>query len=527
MAVVALWLVISVPAPAFGHAVLIETIPGDGETLMEFPGEVLLRFDEPVETTPASIRVYDAGARRVDLGDARATGPGLVRVGLPDRFGDGSYLVTWRVVSADGHPIRGGFVFSVGSGGPGLEESLVAELLGAEGDAAVGVAAWLARWIAYASVLVAAGGLILRRFIPDAGGRRGVSVVRLMVVAGVVASGTQIPLLGLEVTGLGFTSALSSPVLTAGIGSTVGVAALVRVIALVGIGVIVRRPRSVSVLLLVALAVAGELITGHTRTTDPAWLLVSADGFHLLAAMIWVGGLALVVFGDAGDGSGRLDRELVRRYADLALRAVVVLAFSGLAMAIALVDSWDAVLGTNYGRTLSAKVVLVAAVLALALHGRRNLVPRLVAEPLISARLLGTMRMEIAGLALVVAVTAALVNLAPGSAPPGPFSTYVPFGEHQLNVVVDPARVGTNEFHFFVLTPGGLPALVTGAATLELRHVPEDIGPIVRPLTVAGSGHYLYIGSDLMIPGPWELTVRRQAGEFDEVVAVVEVEVGR
>ena len=94
------------------------------------PGAVVFRFSEPVEGNFGAVRVYDAEGERVDEGDAfhpDGEGPKLgvhLKPGLPD----GSYTATYRVVSADGHIVSGGYVFSIGKAGRAPEET-VAELV--------------------------------------------------------------------------------------------------------------------------------------------------------------------------------------------------------------------------------------------------------------------------------------------------------------------------------------------------------------------------------------------------------------
>ena len=80
-------------------------------------GFVLLRFDEPVETAFGAIRVYDARAHRVDSGEVERPSEKEARIALDRRLAQGTYTVTWRAVSADGHPVSGAFVFHVGAPG--------------------------------------------------------------------------------------------------------------------------------------------------------------------------------------------------------------------------------------------------------------------------------------------------------------------------------------------------------------------------------------------------------------------------
>ena len=119
------------PPSAFAHASLIGTTPTRGAVLDRSPAQVVLRFDESVSTVAGSVRVFDGDVRRVDSGDVSKPSSDEVAVGLPAALADGTYTVAWRVLSADSHPIRGAFVFSVGEP-TGDASGVVDEVLDAE-----------------------------------------------------------------------------------------------------------------------------------------------------------------------------------------------------------------------------------------------------------------------------------------------------------------------------------------------------------------------------------------------------------
>ena len=154
------------PAGAAGHAVLTHSTPHRGATVETAPPEVQFDFNEAVEASFGSVRVYDENGDQVDDGDIHRPGGSSisVAVGLEDGLGDGVYTGTYRVVSADGHPVSGGFSFGVGEALPtGGSAPSVAELLedtdaGDDVEGAYGVV----RGLHYASLLfligAAAGG---------------------------------------------------------------------------------------------------------------------------------------------------------------------------------------------------------------------------------------------------------------------------------------------------------------------------------------------------------------------------------
>lgn len=111
VALVGLWC-----PPALAHARLIGSDPAADAALDEAPGQILLRFNEPVEAAFSPVEVHDAGGNRVDEDDARVDPDDarVVLVSLGRNLPDGPYSVDWRVTSIDGHVIEGNYEFAVG-----------------------------------------------------------------------------------------------------------------------------------------------------------------------------------------------------------------------------------------------------------------------------------------------------------------------------------------------------------------------------------------------------------------------------
>src|SRR5260370_19484937 len=99
--------------PAFAHAVLLQTLPGEGAVLTNAPKTVTLRYSEQVEASLGAVRIYDSNSNRVDSGAITKPAPDVVQIAVP-RLRAGAYVVTWRVISADSHPVQGSFTFQVG-----------------------------------------------------------------------------------------------------------------------------------------------------------------------------------------------------------------------------------------------------------------------------------------------------------------------------------------------------------------------------------------------------------------------------
>ncbi|WGD36956.1 copper resistance protein CopC [Lysinibacter sp. HNR] len=103
-------------SPAFAHAELLGTTPEDGAVFEQAPTTVELRFNETVQAINGATRLIADGKDPVAL-DARAV-DSVVSAPLPDSLPDGTYVLSYRIVSADGHPVSGAITFYVGSGAP-------------------------------------------------------------------------------------------------------------------------------------------------------------------------------------------------------------------------------------------------------------------------------------------------------------------------------------------------------------------------------------------------------------------------
>lgn len=147
--------------PAGAHAVLVSSSPGDGVNLDTAPTEVRLEFSEPISAQLGGLRVFDGNGDRVDRGSVEVVDK-TIAVDLEGDLPDGTYVAAYRIVSADAHPVRGGIVFSVGdanASGVG-----VSDFLGDGADVGWEIVGAVARWMAMAGALVAAGGTVFMAF---------------------------------------------------------------------------------------------------------------------------------------------------------------------------------------------------------------------------------------------------------------------------------------------------------------------------------------------------------------------------
>ncbi len=556
-------LVVLQPLPALAHAELATTEPADHESLDEPPTEVVLTFTEEVTALPGAIRVFDAAGERVDEGSVQgAEGSTVLSTSLTSGLGDGAYIVSWDVVSLDDHPISGAFVFQVGSG-PVADDDVIASILSGADASGARTAGVAVRWITYAGSLVAVGATAMLFSLRVETAR--LAVRRLVLIAatiGVIGSVLSVPVQGAEVSGLGWSVVSASDLLSEVLAGGVGRAAMVRIAGLVALMIAVwalGRSKNLPVALAgpaAAVVLVADLLTGHTVTTEPTWLVMTADTVHLAAAALWTGGLAALVvalrsFRAEDDPLGAA--EGVKAFSKMATWSVVALAVAGAVLGWLEVRTFDALISTTYGRVLLVKIALGGTVIAVGAYNNRALVPSVerstVAAPVAVSvgggsadppepphepsaawkRLRRTMAWELVGLGLVVAVTSVLVNLQPAAEAAGvtgAFSTYVPLGSDgsQVNLVIDPNRAGPNQVHAYLIDPSGRPADLGDGVEFVFSHPDHDVGPIEREPIHAGTGHYLHVGPELAIPGIWEIEVV-VSSEFEDTTANVAVTV--
>ena len=172
---------------------------------------------------------------------------------------------------------------------------------------------------------------------------------------------------------------------------------------------------------LASLAWAGHAAAGQG---SQRYLQLSSDVVHLLAAGGWLGALPGLVFLLGRDEPPRTAARAAQRFSTLGAVSVSALVLSGLANAWYLVGSVPALVGTEYGRLLLAKVAVFAAMVMLAAVNRLSLTPRLQRQ---DARALPILRrnamVEIAAGIIVVAIVGALGTTVPGAhqSPAWPF----------------------------------------------------------------------------------------------------------
>lgn len=538
--------------PAAAHASLESTSPGAGQVLVAPPGQVELTFSEPVEVSLGAVRVYDSNAERVEEGEVRHDGGDSVVQPLGD-LANGSYVVTWRVVSADGHPIHGAFTFQVGDVATGDTDALARRLLAADGGSeAVGVVFAVVRFLVFASLvlLVGAAAFCLLAW-PEGLGLPGVR--RLLWWAWGVAVGATVVSVGAQgayVGALALRDVVDLDVVSSVFDTRYGRVALGRVVLLVVAGVALvaaARQRAPdegtdgrgkdgvepSVVARVALGVLGVALllslglSGHAATGDLVPVALVADLVHVGAVGLWLGGLLVVLAVALPRAQPDELRRVVPRFSSIAFAAVAALVATGVFQSWRQVGGLDALTQTTYGHLLLAKLALFVVMVGFGYLGRRWVQRGYRNESVdvgaddaeVVAGYRRSIRVETALGIAILAVTALLVNAQPArSALSQPYSAELVADDLLIDVTIDPAKAGPTDIHVYTLTATGAVAQVEELA-LELSLPERDLGPLEVPLERAGPGHFSAYDVEVPLPGDWTIEVRALVDDFTEATA--------
>jgi putative copper resistance protein D len=206
-----------------------------------------------------------------------------------------------------------------------------------------------------------------------------------------------------------------------------GLVWLARHAVLVLLGVFIAIPADVAdrwnwlvargqALMLATLALVSISAASHAAAVTPGttWA-VAVDVTHLLGTGLWAGGLVAVglllrAVGRA-TGADALPYAVVavRRFSTVALFVMLTLIGSGIASAVAQVETIAALAGTTHGRLLLAKIAVLVPILGIASVNRTRILPAL-STPRAMRRLVVFVAIE-AGLAIVLLALAAAMTL--------------------------------------------------------------------------------------------------------------------
>lgn len=538
---------------AFAHASLLTATPGDGAVLDEPPTEVSLTFTEAVTLGAGYLRVVDGDGDRVDTGNVTVDGA-QAGVALQGSLPDGGYVISYRLISADSHPVSGGIAFAVGDAAVPSIDARGGQGVGTAEDPAVSVLYPTVRWVGYAGLALLAGVLLLGLIDPalrTAARARSLAWLGFdLALAGTVLGGL---LHGPYAAGEGLGALFDADLMSATLETSMGHMTASRLVLIGALGVMLWewfnaetdrralvRSAAATVLAISVTHAAG----GHAAADGVSWLSIPLTAAHLAAVSAWIGGLVLLLL-VVGTGSPLrrvTQRAVAGQFSTVAGWLIAIVIGTGIAQAWVRVGSWEALFTTSYGRLLVAKSALLAAALIAAVLSRR-LIGRGSAGhdaegpdneddrapgALPVRRLRRTMLVETAAGALAIALASVLVATPPATdANAVAEDTTIAFANgYTAQLSLDPARTGANTIHLYLFDRDNALAAQIDELTLTIENPVAQIGPLGLDAQHVGAGHFIAGSIELPASGTWTVSITFTEPGFGTVSEQGDIDVG-
>ncbi|WP_172197543.1 copper resistance CopC/CopD family protein [Saccharibacillus qingshengii] len=530
------------PGLASAHATLLSSNPGDQTSVAQMPGGIELSFNETIQGEFLSIGITNTKGEDMPVGEALVSPEDshVVTAEVEGAYPDGIYTMKWRVVSADGHPIRGTVRFGVGSDGV-LTDAGVA----GEDNYTPSADTVVQRAALYTLLSLTAGSMLYLAFLLPADLR---GIKRATRPARIVFWASQAGLLLVILIGLPlqaklfadvpWSEAFGREILSQTLeGTSSGRMFLLQILLLMLIAgaVIVndvmawgkRGGHWTIVIIGFVLLLVTKALTGHAAGSPNVFGQVIADTLHLLGASVWVGGMLMLLLAlpaAAGEGPPFWQKAF-RRFTPWAFASVIALVLSGIVMSLAHVPAWSDLLTSLYGRLILIKIVLLLVMTMLGfVHFRRA--RRQGGSPG-TASLAAEMAIGI----VVLVVAGMLTNVStpqPAAAAPASFADTQPAeqaGNTIISLEVNPVQVGTSTFTVRLTDKAGKPRTDWQQVTLNMapQGQPDERTEVIAEAQPDGS--YRASGLYFGIGGPWNVGVHALSEKFEQADRTFTMEV--
>jgi copper transport protein len=341
-------MVAAIPKVAFAHALLEKAIPAPDSHLQSSPNEIVLLFNERLEDELYSIKVFNNEGETISKSKTELSLDQKQLKHSVSSLADGSYTISYSVLSADGHPIKGSYIFSVGA----ASDELVKPTQDVRGNYPI------VKIFYFMALLLVAGWMLWgkgsKTFSEISESYRKLSLYLLLFFFVMNIGWGYVQFVELVNSWRECISLLT--------GTAVGVSwGISLLLSVLGFAILFRFDwlnRLWALLLL-----AAKSINGHAMGFDPPVLNVLMDLIHLIAAALWAGGLFYIVI------YWRKHRDYVVRFmatfSKIALLSLIVLTITGIVLTLTYLPDINYLFYTQWGSWLIAKMILVILVIIL------------------------------------------------------------------------------------------------------------------------------------------------------------------
>ncbi len=493
---------------ALAHAALTRTVPADGAVVASAPAEFSLSFSEPVSPLVLTLIGPDGARRpltRFTLSDRTLSIP------VPADLSHGTHVLSWRVVSEDGHPVGGSVLFSVGA------PSAAPQVAATHTEPAVRAMLWLGKLGLYLGLAFGIGGVAFTVWVTPlpAAARRPIAG---FLTVGLLSLPVALAAQGLDALTLPLSDMFQGATWQAAAATSFARTALIAALALLAALMALTLPsRAERLLAILAWFGTGTALaaSGHASAAEPQLLTRPAVFLHTVGMAAWAGALLPLAFAlRQPDGALALQR-FSRRIPVL----LVIILLSGVVLAVIQVEHPGALLTTPYGLVLIGKLMLMAALIGLGAFNRYRLTGAVISGRASARSLLA--RIIAAEIAIIVAILAvvALWRFTPppralAAAAAQPASVHIHTERAMADINVTPGRAGPVTISVSLLD-GEFGPLAAKELRLALSRPEAGIEPIERQASKQADGSWQVGDLTLPVAGRWTIELEILVSDFE------------
>lgn len=515
-----LMLLVTLPALALAHASLTGTEPKDGSVIASPPTILRISFSEPV--SPTSIRLTKPDGTFITFNDSVLRDRTL-EIKAPQDLGVGTLVLSWRVVSEDGHPVGGSILFSIGH--PSAPPAAVTEMV----DWPIRIGLWTGKIALYLGLFIGIGGIFAIHWFTQ-GSRCGSRLVFLMLQIGFVGTIVSAGFQGLDTAGVAITSVLEPAPWLLGLATSFGRTVAVMLVALCVSAIALRqepgRGGRLSALIGLLIGASALCLSGHASAAEPQWLTRPAVFLHALTIAIWIG--ALIPLAANFKADTRSARPALICFSRTIPYVVITLAIAGIVLAIVQVREPSALLTTAYGNILLIKFGLLLILFLVAAVNRWKLTASVEIGDRVATRLfVRSIIAETVIVFLIFGVASAWRFTPPPRslqiAAAEPASTHIHTDKAMADFSITPGRAGKVSASVLLMT-GDFSPLQAQEVSIVFSNPSAGIEPIRRPTLKSENGTWKIDDLTLPVAGKWDVridiliddfTIVRLDGEID------------
>ena len=509
--------IVFVPQDAFAHAIIEKAIPVPNSQVKEPPKEIVLTFNERLEEKLYSIKVFNADGDNVTKSKTQLSTDQKQLTQLLPSLSDGTYTVSYRVLSADGHPIEGSYVITIGEEKNEFKDpaafkkpiDIDPERSNSNADASFSIISTAIRIFNYIALLLSTGWILWGALRKEEMGeierpyKRWATILQILfLITNVLMGFIQMS----QLQGIWEMANITSIMFGTNIGIIWILSMLISILGFIFLTRYIWFDIFWAILLLLL-----KSQNGHAVAFEPAFISISLDFIHLLAASIWSGGLFFIIL------FWKKQREYVKQFlfifSKAALVSIIVLIISGAALTIIYLPHLSYLLKTQWGVLLLIKVGLVFMVILTGIILRYNLKNK-------KEKSIGKwLKVDITMMVFILIIVGSFTHLSP--LPQNePLDWIETKNEIEIKTMISPKIPGSNSF---IIDANSLEEGVNIKGIqlfLKYKDNPE-VSPIQVPIPTFEQDKSVFEKSeDLYIPfdGNWTIELRILNSNDDESV---------